>query len=208
MTLYARMRFTDIGSGPSGGDPGTATDFDFALPVECATTPSGSVGLLLGEHLGRRGHARFGSGETGAPSFSDFPTARTILPRRCPREQRRRDWPRRACVCPVSNSGAPPTVVLGALTIGLCFWCRLHSPHYQERTERSSSRALEAGATGRDFLGELDGSALTNLSMRPTAVDTDGTWSPDGSKIAFVSDPDGPGGASVDLRDERGWKRR
>jgi hypothetical protein len=44
MTLYARMRFTDFGRGPSGGDPGTATDFDFALPVECAITPSGSIG--------------------------------------------------------------------------------------------------------------------------------------------------------------------
>ena len=44
MTLYARFRFTDLSNGGSGSDPGTATDFDFAVPVDCAATPSGSVG--------------------------------------------------------------------------------------------------------------------------------------------------------------------
>jgi hypothetical protein len=44
MTLYARIRFTDVNNGPSGGDPGTAGDFDFALPVECAPTPNPGVG--------------------------------------------------------------------------------------------------------------------------------------------------------------------
>jgi hypothetical protein len=44
MTFYTRMRFTDLDNGPSGADPGTAEDFDFALPIDCTATPSQTVG--------------------------------------------------------------------------------------------------------------------------------------------------------------------
>lgn len=44
MTLYARLRLTDSDNGASGEDPGTVGDFDFAVPIDCTTTPSGAVG--------------------------------------------------------------------------------------------------------------------------------------------------------------------
>jgi hypothetical protein len=44
LTLAERLRFTDYDNGPSGNDPGTTTDFDFLVPVDCTSTASSSVG--------------------------------------------------------------------------------------------------------------------------------------------------------------------
>jgi hypothetical protein len=43
-TLVTRLRFTDRSNGPSGTDPGTATDFDFSVPFACTPTASTTVG--------------------------------------------------------------------------------------------------------------------------------------------------------------------
>jgi TolB protein len=43
-TLITRLRFTDTSNGGSGTDPGTATDFDFSLPVTCNATTDASLG--------------------------------------------------------------------------------------------------------------------------------------------------------------------
>jgi TolB protein len=51
--------------------------------------------------------------------------------------------------------------------------------------------STRSGGSWEIFSVNPDGSALTNLSNRPGAYDLQGVWSPDGSKIAFVSDPDG-----------------
>jgi Tol biopolymer transport system component len=52
-------------------------------------------------------------------------------------------------------------------------------------------QSTRSGGNWEIFSVNPDGTAQTNLSMRPTAVDLEGRWSPDGSKIAFVSDPEG-----------------
>jgi hypothetical protein len=44
MTLYARLRFTDLNNGLSGNDPGTAADLDFSVPLDCAATPNPNRG--------------------------------------------------------------------------------------------------------------------------------------------------------------------
>src|SRR5438093_10908526 len=43
-TLVVRLRFTDRSNGGSGTDPGTATDFDFSIPLDCTATTSATVG--------------------------------------------------------------------------------------------------------------------------------------------------------------------
>src|SRR5205085_5467911 len=38
MTLVTKFRITDLSNGGAASDQGTATDLDFAIPVDCATT--------------------------------------------------------------------------------------------------------------------------------------------------------------------------
>jgi hypothetical protein len=47
-TLVTRFRFTDRANGTSGGDPETATDFDFSVPVDCAATAASTLGSSCG----------------------------------------------------------------------------------------------------------------------------------------------------------------
>lgn len=47
-TLVTRFRFTDRANGGSGGDPGTATDLDFSVPVDCAATGASTLGSACG----------------------------------------------------------------------------------------------------------------------------------------------------------------
>ena len=42
MTLLTKFRITDLSNGGAASDQGTATDLDFAIPVDCATTVGGA----------------------------------------------------------------------------------------------------------------------------------------------------------------------
>jgi hypothetical protein len=42
--FVTRLRFTDRANGPAGSDPGTATDYDFAVPFACTPTEDSAVG--------------------------------------------------------------------------------------------------------------------------------------------------------------------
>lgn len=44
LTLVPRLRITDTANGASASDPGTATDLDFPVPVDCANTVSPGIG--------------------------------------------------------------------------------------------------------------------------------------------------------------------
>jgi Tol biopolymer transport system component len=47
-TLVTGFRFTDRSNGGSGSDPGTATDFDLAVPFTCSATTATTVGSTCG----------------------------------------------------------------------------------------------------------------------------------------------------------------
>src|SRR5205814_1717957 len=44
MTLTARLRITDLSNGPAQTDAATATDLDFAVPINCNGTPDPALG--------------------------------------------------------------------------------------------------------------------------------------------------------------------
>jgi TolB protein len=44
LSAEARLRITDLRNGTHGDEAGTTTDLDFAAPIDCASTPSTSIG--------------------------------------------------------------------------------------------------------------------------------------------------------------------
>jgi hypothetical protein len=44
LTVVTRLRITDTSNGASASDPGTTSDLDFAVPVDCANTGDPGIG--------------------------------------------------------------------------------------------------------------------------------------------------------------------
>jgi hypothetical protein len=48
VTLVNRIRLTDLANSPSGQEPGTATDLDMAVPLDCSSTADPAIGATCG----------------------------------------------------------------------------------------------------------------------------------------------------------------